>query len=136
MFAGDIVTFGGRFANRMVAHFEDTGVALVGYGWDGTHHLFRRISDDSTLYAIEGSTYNPAEKDYVVFQIYSDGISSILSVWGISAQRTYAGGLCFINQIWPHIEDYTDSYYIFSWTDLNADGMPQPEEITLEASDI
>jgi len=134
LFSGHIVTFGGRYANRMVAYFEDAGLALVGFANNGTHRIFRSISDGTHLYAVDFSTYNETEKDYFVIQVYRDGARYILSMWGIRAPGTYAGGLCFINQIYPNIEDYTDSYYIFSWTDLNSDGMPQPEEITLETS--
>jgi len=132
LFTGDIVTFGGRFANRMVAYYEDAGLAKIGFANNGTHRIFRRISDGVHFYAVDSSTYNETEKDYFVFQIYTDGTRYILNVWGIRAPGTYAGGLCFINKIYPNMEDFTDSYFIFSWTDLNADGMPQPEEIALE----
>ena len=94
------------------------------------------IGDDTHIYAVEGSTYDEEEKDYFVFQIYRDGERYIFSEWGICAEGTYAGGLCFIVHIWPNIEIYTKSYYIYSWTDSNNDDMPQPEEITLEASGI
>ncbi len=136
LFSGCMVTFGGRFANRLVAYYEDTGIAKIGFANNGTHRIFRRISDGAHIYAVDSSTYNETEKDYFAFQVYGDGDRYVLSEWGFSARGTYAGGLCFINQIRPNIEDYTNSYYIFSWTDLNADSMPQPEEITMEKSGI
>ncbi len=135
LFTGDIVTFGGRYANRMVSYYEDSGIAKVGYGNNETHHLFINISDDSHLYAVDLSTYNESEKDYFVFQIYKDGDRYVMSEWGISAQGTYAGGICFIDIILPNIESLTTQYYIFSWTDLNDDNMPQPGEIALETTD-
>jgi subtilisin family serine protease len=134
LFTGDIVTFGGRLANRMVAYFEDQRIALVGYEWNGTHHVFKRIRDGAHLFAIEGSTYNQEEKDYFVVQVYLYDGYCVLSEWGIGARGTHAAGMCFIDQIWPNIESYTKSYYIYSWTDLNENGMPEPEEIMLELS--
>jgi len=134
LFVGNIVTFGGRYANRMVRYYEDAGIAKVGYGNNGTHHLFTRISDGSHLYAVEGSTYDEDERDYFVLQIYEDLDRYVLSEWGIGARGTYAGGLCFIDIIYPNLKDYTDYYYIFSWTDLNGDDMPQSDEISLETS--
>jgi hypothetical protein len=134
LFTGAIVTFGGRLANRMVAYFEDQRVALVGYELNGTHHVFKRILDGAHLYAVEASTYNQEEKDYFVVQSYLYDDCCVLSEWGIGARGTHAAGMCFIDQIWPNIESYTDSYYIYSWTDLNENGMPEPEEITLELS--
>jgi len=130
LFTGNIITFGGRFANRMVRYYEDSESALVGYAWSGTHHLFVRISDGSTLYAVEGSTYDAAEKDYFVFQVYRDGARYILSEWGICAEGTYAGGVCFIDEILPNIQNLKNQYYIYSWTDLNDDDMPQQNEIS------
>ena len=134
LFDGEIVTFGGRFANRMVAYYEDAGLALVGFANNGTHRIFKRVSDGSHLYAVESSTYNADDKDYFVFQTYRDGDRYIFSEWGFGAQGTYAGGACFIDIIYPYIQDYTNQYYIYSWTDSNNDDMPQPGEITLETS--
>lgn len=134
LFLENIVTFGGRIANRMVRYFEENKIAKVGYGNNGTHHLFTNIYDGSPLYAIDLATYNENERDYFVIQLYVDGNRYILSEWGICAEGTYAGGLCFIDKIWPNIESYSNQYYIFSWTDSNNDDMPQPEEITLETS--
>jgi len=134
LFTGDIVTFGGRYANRLVAYYEDAGVAKVGFLNNGTHRIFRRISDGEHLYAVDFSTYNESEKDYFVIQAYGDGARYVLSMWGIRAPGTYAGGTCFIDIVCPNIQDCTDQYYIFSWTDSNSDGMPQPDEITLETS--
>ena len=131
LFTGDIVTFGGRFANRLVAYYEDAGIALVGYEKNGTHRIFTRISDGSPLYAIDNSTYDEAEKDYFVFQIYGDGDRYILSEWGIEGPGTYAGGVCFTSVVLPNIEDFSDQYYIYSWADINDDDMPQPNEIEL-----
>ena len=136
LFTGDIVTFGGRTANQMVSYYEDAGIALVCHGWNGTHHLFTRISDGSHLFAVEGSTYNASERDYFVYQIYRDGDRFIFSEWGIGAEGTYAGGLCFTDIIYPNLENYTDQYCIYSWMDSNADGMPQQDEIQLEKRDL
>jgi len=134
LFDGDIVTFGGRFANRMVAYYEDAGIAKIGFANNGTHRIFRRISDGAHVFAVDSSTYNADEKDYFVFQTYNDGDRYVFSEWGFGAQGTYAGGACFIDIIYPSLQYYTNQYYIFSWTDSNNDDMPQPGEITLETS--
>lgn len=131
---GHIITFGGRIANRLVTYFEDSGMALVGYEWNGTHHMFKRLDNGLLLYAIDGATLNPSEKDYFVFQIYKNGDYLVFSEWGICAEGTYAGGACFIDIVYPNIENYEDSVYIFSWTDINSDGTPQSEEMDLLVS--
>ena len=133
-FTENIVAFGGRYANRMVRYFEDAGIALIGFVNNGTHLIFRRISDGAHIYAVDNSTYNADEKDYFVFQVYKDGDQYIFNEWGIHAEGTYAGGVCFIDIIYPNLQDYMDQYYIFSWTDSDNDDIPQAEEITLETS--
>ena len=114
LFAGDIVTFGGRFANRMVKYYEDTGIAKVGFLKNGTHRVFTRISDGAHLYAVDSSTYDSTDKDYFVFQVYRDGNRYIFSEWGIHAEGTYAGGVCFIDIIYPNLQDYTPTSITFS----------------------
>jgi len=118
----------------MVRYYEDSGTAKIGYGYNGTHHAFIDIEKSSNIYAVDVSTYNQDEKDYFIFQTYMDGDRYIMSEWGIGAKGTYAGGLCFIDKIHPNLQEDTNQYYIYSWTDLNSDKMPQPEEITLETS--
>jgi len=122
VFTRDIVTFGGRIANRMVRYFEDAGIALVGYENNGTHHLFTRVSDGSPLYAVDLSTYNESERDYFVFQLYKYRENYVLSEWGISAEGTYAGGACFIDIILPNLASFTDGCVIMEWEDTNRDG--------------
>ena len=134
LFDGNIVTFGGRFANRMVAYYEDAGIARVGKGWNGTHHLFVDVDNAQVLYAFDAASYDPDEKDYFITQIYMDGDRYVLSEWGLGAKGTYATGLCFIDIIYPNLQDYIDQYYIYSWTDLNDDDIPQLDEISLETS--
>lgn len=134
LFTGHIVTFGGRSANRLVKYYEEAGIATVGFAKNGTHLIFKRVSDDEHLYSVEGATYNKTEKDYFVYQIYRDGDRHVLSVWGFNAEGTYAAGLCFINEIYPNLENSTNPFYIYSWTDLNNDGMPQTDEIVLETT--
>ncbi len=134
LFTGDIITFGGRFANKMIEYYEDQEIALIGYEWNQTHHLFVKLLNGSPAYAIEESARDPNSHDFFVIQIYSDGDRLVFSEWGIGARATYAGGICFIDLVWSSIEEYVNGYYIFSWTDLNGDGLPQTEEIALEAS--
>lgn len=134
LFTGHVVTFGGRSANRLVKFYEDAGIATVGFAWNGSHRIFKRLTDDEHLYSVDGATYNKTERDYFIFQNYKDRDRHVLSVWGFNAEGTFAAGLCFINEICPNLENYTNPFYIYSWTDLNSDDMPQRDEIVLETT--
>lgn len=134
LFSENIVTFGGRIANRVVRYYEDTGTAKVAFADNGTHFVFIEVSNGQTVYAVSIATYNATVKDYFIFQTYKDGNRYVLSEWGISAQGTYAGGVCFIDIIVPHIETYKNQYYLYAWTDTNGDTRPQQNEIALEVT--
>ena len=134
LFTENIITFGGRVANRLVHYYEDAGIARVAFLNNGTHYVFANVSNGVPLYAVNKATYNAANKDYFVIQTYKDSGRYVLSEWGISAEGTYAGGVCFIDIITPNIGNYQNQYYIYSWTDLNYDGKPQQNEIVLEVT--
>jgi len=134
LFTENIITFGGRVANRMVRYYEDAGIARVAFLDNGTHYVFSNVSNAVYLYAVNKAAYNSANKDYFVLQTYKDGDRYVLSEWGINAEGTYAGGVCFIDIIIPNIGNYTNQYYIYSWTDTNNDTRPQREEIALVTS--
>ena len=132
--SGNIVIFGGRFASKVMQYYESQGLAMVWLDVNATYYTFKRIDNGQTLYSVAISTYNPSVMDYFVIQAFKDGSRTVLTQWGISAQGTYASGLCFADLVWPHIADFVDSYYIYSWEDLNGDGMQTTNEMLLRVS--
>ena len=134
LFSGNLVAFGGTLANKVVNYYEQSGIAKVGFDQNSTHYMFKSCATNETLYAVAKSTYGPSVKDYFVIQVFEDGSRTVLTQWGISAQGTYASGLCFADLVWPHIADFSDSYYIYSWEDLNGDGIQTTNEMLLRVS--
>jgi subtilisin family serine protease len=134
LFSGNLVAFGGTLVNKVVNYYEQNGIAKVGFDQNSTHYMLKSCATNETLYAVAKSTYNPSAKDYFVIQAFKDGSRTVLTQWGISAQGTYASGLCFADLVWLHIADFEDSYYIYSWNDLNGDGIPTTNEMLLRVS--
>ena len=134
MFSGNTVAFGGTLANKVTNYYEQNGIAKVWFDQNSTHYMFKSYIANQTLYAVAKSTYDPSVKDYFVIQAFKDGSRTVFAQWGISAQGTYASGLCFADLVWPHIADFVDSYYIYSWEDLNGDGIHTTNEILLRVS--
>jgi hypothetical protein len=134
MFSGNVVAFGGKFANKVTNYYEQNGIAKVWCDQNSTHYMFKSVATNQTLYVVAKSTYNPSVKDYFVIQVFKDGSRTVLTQWGISAEGTYASGLCFADLVWPHITDFVDSYYIYSWEDLNGDGIQTTNEMLLRIS--
>ena len=134
LFSGDIVAFGGKYADIVTKYYENQSIARVWCDQNSTHYLVKRVDNGQIVYTVATSTYNPSVKDYFVIQAFKDGSRTVLTQWGISAQGTYASGLCFADLVWPHIADFGDSYYIYCWEDLNGDGIQTTNEMSLKAS--
>ena len=134
LFSGDIVTFGGKMANKITNYYEDHLLAKIGYDTNSSHALFKKLATGEIVYAVSYATFDPSVKDYFVVQAFKDGGRTVLVLWGISAYGTYANGVCFADLVWPHIADFSDSYYIYSWEDLNGDGIQTTNEILLKTS--
>lgn len=135
LFSENIVTFGGRIANKVTKYYEDYGLAKIGFDENATHYMFKYIGTGSIVYAVAKSTYNPNGKDYFAVQAFMDGSRTVLIFTGMaSAVGTYASGICFADLVWPHIADFGESYYIYCWEDLNGDGVQSSNEMSLKAS--
>lgn len=134
LFSGDIVAFGGKYADIVTKYYENQGIARVWCDQNSTHYSFKRVDNGQIVYTVATSTYNPSVKDYFVIQAFKDGSRTVLTQWGIGAQGTYASGLCFADLVWPHIADFGDSFYVYCWEDLNGDGIQTANEISLKAS--
>jgi subtilisin family serine protease len=133
-FTGNLVAFGGRYADKVTKYYEDHGLAAIGYQENATHIVFRHTVTGRTICSIPKSTFDSNVKDYFVIQGLNQGSRKVLLLWGVSALGTYASGMCFADIITPHIADYGDLYYIYSWEDLNGDHMQSSEEISLITS--
>jgi hypothetical protein len=137
LFAGDIVAFGGKFANILTRYYENQEISRVWLDQNSTHFLFSSGTINQVVYAVEKSTYIPSVKDYFIIQAFNDDNDrAVLLIWGLNGQGTCAGGQCFADILWPHIADFNMNYYIYSWEDLNGDGMQTTNELSLVTSGI
>jgi len=129
---GNLVTFGGRGANKITKYYEDQGLATVRFSMNSTHYMFMKGS--TVVYAAAISTYNYNSADYFVMQVLQDGSRMVFLIWGIAQTGTYASGICFADTVYPNLTSYNQSYYIFKWTDLDGNGIQTSNEITQIAS--
>lgn len=141
-----IVLFGGTLANGYTSYYERNAQApllftMTAYGsglWgfvrkDGSSipdaYLdmgdFERYQGHADLFIVE--TFIDSEGNFVVV------------MYGITQWGTLAAGSYFHETMLPEIENFLGTWYIFGWNDgTNGqpyDGLPQPGEITLVASD-
>jgi hypothetical protein len=68
-----------------------------------------------------------------VVEVFSDGPSLIVAMYGFTWRGTWASGICFKEIISKNMNAYSDACYVFHWVDKGKlDGMPQRNEIHLE----
>lgn len=66
---------------------------------------------------------------FVVESFIDNSGNNIFIVYGYGWKATFAGGKFFKFIIYPNIENYTGSYYVFEWIDLNGDEFVDLNEI-------
>jgi len=132
LFNGSLVTFGGRFANKVTKYYEDQRLAKITFSQNSTHYIFARGS--IVAYAVAKSTYNFSREDFFVMQVLQDDSRLVFLIWGVEYTGTYASGICFADIVYPNLASYNESYYIFKWTDLDGNGIQTSNEITQVAS--
>jgi hypothetical protein len=122
-----VVMSGGPIVQVLVEYYEANRIAPAYFGCqNGKDYLFQR---DGTR--IEASGLNPtAHEDIFVVEHFLDTKgNAVLIVYGYTGLGTFAGAQFFKSVIYPNIRDYTHSYYIYHWLDINNDGFPDLSEI-------
>jgi len=132
LFTGNLVTFGGRFANKVTKYYEDRGLSMITFSQNSTHYIFARGS--IVAYAVAKSTYNFSREDFFVMQVLQEDSRLVFLIWGIEYTGTYASGICFADIVYPNLTSYNQGYYIFKWTDLDGNCVQTSNEITQIAS--
>ena len=131
LFAGNLVTFGGRAANKVTKYYEDQGLAAISFLMNSTHYVLMKGS--TVVYAVRISAYNYTREDYFVMHAFRDGVRLVFLIWGISHTGTYASGIYFADVVYPNLASYTQGYYIFKWTDLDGNGIQTSNEVMVVA---
>lgn len=130
-----ILLFGGPCPHWVVRYYETAGLTPIKFVSEGGYFKFN-TQDEVTVAQLDSTTdFN--HEDLFVVEVFSDENGNIVCViYGFDWKGTWAGGMYFKNHIYPSISDYTSSYYIFHWIDVNNDGIPQTGEITLESEEF
>jgi hypothetical protein len=126
-----IVLFGGPIVNAPVNYYEDNRVAPVYWGnVNGTFYWF--LTDGSRLdaTAMSFSQIAAGTQDMFVLETFIDSSGNkVYIVYGYGWKGTFAGGKFFKFIIYPDIDSYADSYYVFKWVDSSSDGFVDLDEI-------
>jgi len=130
-----IVLVGGQMVHACVRYYENQRIAPVYPSAEGTtYYWYTRAGVkltstgmDSTLFG-NGISYH---QDMFVVEYFMDGSgNAVFVIYGYGWKGSFAGGEYFKSIIYPSIDSYTHSYYIFNWVDANGDGFPDLNEIS------
>jgi len=135
-----LVQFGGPYGQRLMRYLEQQARVTPVYSIFGdTDGFFARSpgggADQLIIDAPLGTpdaglpALNEHHDFFVVETILEPALGSrTLSIYGLWVPGTIAGAWLFGHQILPALSTYTQSYYVYEWTDLDRDSAPSALE--------
>lgn len=119
------VAAGGGFGQRAIAYMNDARNAPVFTTDDGTSVSLVRTSDGTTIVKAP-ITALTSHHDYFVIYAAAEPVSGTLvfAVYGLYPAGTTAGAFWFQSQSSGALDAMTKQFYVYEWTDKNADGVP------------
>ena len=122
-----VVISGGPIVHVLVKYYEANRIAPVYFKFEnGKFYFFQK---DGTRIDASGLTPTAHEDIFVVEHFLDMKGNAVLIEYGYIGLGTFAGAQFFKSVIYPNIRDYTHSYYIYHWLDINNDGFPDINEI-------
>ncbi len=124
-----VVTAGGPFPNLPVKWLERTRqVTKVYFATNGIDTFYFRKRSDSSNVVTRPSAMCSSHNDVFLVELVKDPVSGTLALiaYGLCSggYGTQTGAWYWANQILPNRNQYPNSWYIFEWTDTNADSAP------------
>jgi hypothetical protein len=115
---------GGSFGQRAVDYLDKTEMTPVYLTWDGITARFYNRRTMEVVLETPGSALNDGH-DYFFLQLFVEPLSGTLclNAIGMFAPGTVAGGFWLSTEIIPKRDTYTDTWYVYEWTD-SGDKMP------------
>jgi hypothetical protein len=126
-----IVLFGGPIVNAPVNYYEKNRIAPLYWKYEGGNNYWY-LANGSRLdvTAMPGSQIAAGTQDMFVLETFIDSSDNkVYMIYGYGWKGTFAGGKFFKFIIYPDIDSYTDSYYVFKWVDEDSDGFVDLDEI-------
>jgi hypothetical protein len=122
-----VVLSGGPIVQVLVKYYEKNRIAPIYFkAEDGNAYWYRK---DGTRIDETGMVPNSQNDMFVVEHFLDPSGNAVLIVYGYTGSGTFAGAKFFKTIIHPNIRDYTHSYYIYQWIDMNNDNFPDLNEI-------
>ena len=128
-----ILLFGGPWPHWCVSYYETAGLSPVKFYYNVTAGTYNFVTQTGDLLASLSATSNFNHEDMFVIEAFQDTNNNTVYIfYGFSWKGTWAAGIYFHDFLHGQITTFTNSHYIFHWSDLSMDGVPQPSELHQE----
>lgn len=121
-----LVAGGGSFGQRGLAYLDEKGYSplYVTLGVNGELLLVRR-SDGATLVNAPAAVLTDHHDYFVYYVAVEPGSGTlVLAAFGLLGPGTTAAAWHWKTVVAPGISAYDKGWYVYEWTDVNADGAP------------
>jgi hypothetical protein len=128
-----VLMFGSWHPHWCVDYLQARGLTPVSYSdspVNGQTHYRFVVTNTSTVLVDAPQSINFEHEDYFVMMTLKDANNNtIFLFYGFDWKGTWSAGIS-LKSIYSNIATYSNQYYVIHWVDSNADGIPQPEEMT------
>ena len=125
------VLTGGPVVNGVVHYYENNRVAPVYWkNVKGVNYWYEANGNRIDETALSFSQIDDGQDMFVVESFIDNEDNKFLVIYGYGWKGTFAGGKFFKFIMYPNIDIYNDSYYVFRWIDENNNGFVELEEIS------
>lgn len=122
-----VVLSGGSIVQVLVKYYESNRIAPVYFkAENGMNYWY---SKNGSRIDATGMTPNSQNDMFVIEHFLDPEGNAVLIIYGYTGSGTFAGAKFYKTMIHPNIRDYTNSYYIYQWHDMNNDYFPDLNEI-------
>ena len=126
-----IVLFGGPIVNAAVNYYEKNRIAPL--YWRSVSNTFYWHTSDGTRLdetSMRFSEIDAGSQDMFIVESFIDNSGNrVFIVYGYGWRGTFAAGLFFPSVVYPNIDSYLNSWYVYRWQDANGDKFVDLDEI-------
>jgi hypothetical protein len=120
-----LIAGGGFFGQRAVAYLEDTKIAPLTLGTDGTNGWIRNNKTGVNVVLVPNAMLT-SQHDYFALEVTVEPKSGTLCFfgYGMEGPGTAAAAYYFQSDVVANRAMFPDVWYVYEWTDTDNSGMP------------
>ena len=121
------VVVGGTYGQRLISYLESSGLTTVYNSYVGTTAQFnvRSGSSSNVVVTAPESVLTDSHSYFVIETVVDPATGTLtLALYGFTSPGTAAAAWYFVNEMLPALASFDESYYVYEWTDGDADLAP------------